>query len=77
MSLAVVAPIRSRPLLQSPQDIADFEQDLLSEFVLARAAAGLADETISGDVDVLMEMRGWFGRPFVGVGPQRPRPVLR
>ncbi|MEK8141920.1 hypothetical protein NKH18_02445 [Streptomyces sp. M10(2022)] len=36
MSLAVVAPIRSRPLLQSPQDIADFEQDLLSEFVLAR-----------------------------------------
>ncbi|MFE5374063.1 hypothetical protein [Streptomyces mirabilis] len=50
MSLAVVAPIRSRPLLQSHQDIADFEQDLLSEFVLARAAAGLADESISGDV---------------------------
>lgn len=69
MSLAVVAPIRSRPLLQSPQDIADFEQDLLSEFVLARAAAGLADETISGDVDVLMEMRGWFGRPLWELAP--------
>ncbi|MFD3959471.1 hypothetical protein, partial [Streptomyces bacillaris] len=34
MSLAVVAPIRSRPLLESPQDIVAFEQDLLSEFVL-------------------------------------------
>ncbi|SEG80928.1 hypothetical protein SAMN05216223_112127 [Actinacidiphila yanglinensis] len=64
MSLAVVAPIRPRPLLQSPQDVTDFEQDLLSEFVLARAAAGLADETISGDVDALMEVRGWFGGPL-------------
>jgi site-specific recombinase XerD len=64
MSLAVVAPIRSRPLLQSHQDIADFEQDLLSEFVLARAAAGLADESISGDVAALMEVRGWLGRPL-------------
>ncbi|MFG2987978.1 hypothetical protein ACGFZK_01435 [Streptomyces sp. NPDC048257] len=69
MTLAVVAPIRSKPLLQSPQDIADFEQDLLSEFVLARAAAGLADETISGDVDVLMEVRGWFGGPLWELAP--------
>ncbi|MBC9731408.1 hypothetical protein H8R17_44385 [Streptomyces sp. TRM68367] len=59
-----MAPIRSRPLLESPQDIADFEQDLLSEFVLARAAAGIADETISGDVDALMEVRSWCGRPL-------------
>src|SRR3546814_15004130 len=36
----------------------------LSEFVLARAAAGIADETISGDVDALMEVRGWCGRPL-------------
>ncbi|MFD5558809.1 hypothetical protein ACFWIA_33890 [Streptomyces sp. NPDC127068] len=64
MPLAAVASIRSRPLLELPQDIADFEQDLLSEFVLARAAAGIADETISDDVKALMQLRGWCGRPL-------------
>jgi len=62
MALAAVQPLRPYPLLRSADEVADFEQDLLSEFVMARASSGLADGTISGDVDIVVEVRDWFGR---------------
>ncbi|WP_410176520.1 hypothetical protein [Rhodococcus qingshengii] len=42
---------------------------MLSGFVLARAAAGLADSTIRADVANLEQVRAWLGRPLWEMGP--------
>ena len=44
-----------------PDELAAFETDVLAGFVLARAAAGLADNTIRSDVSHLEQLRAWFG----------------
>ena len=49
--------------------MAAFETDVLAGFVLARAAAGLSDATISSDVGHLEQMRAWFGRPLWEMEP--------
>ena len=45
-------------------EVAAFETDVLAGFVLARAAAGLSDRTISADVSNLEQVRAWLGRPL-------------
>ena len=50
MGLAAVRDIRSQLRLETPDEVEAFEQDLLAEFVLARASAGITDTTISADV---------------------------
>ncbi len=70
MGLALVQPLRSRPLLATEAEIAGFEQDLLAEYVLARASAGVVDRTIRGEVDAVAEVRRWFGRPLWEMQPQ-------
>ena len=42
--------LRPRLRLESPDEVGAFEQDLLAEFVLARASAGITDAAISADV---------------------------
>ena len=42
---------------------------MLSGFVLARAAAGLADSTVRSDVVNLEQVRAWFGRPLWEMEP--------
>ncbi|MEV6099424.1 hypothetical protein [Nocardia sp. NPDC051981] len=51
-------------------EIADFETDVLSGFVLARASAGLVDSTIRNDVNRPELMRDWFGRPLWEMQPE-------
>ncbi|MBB5773950.1 hypothetical protein [Nonomuraea jabiensis] len=46
------------------EDLEALETDVLAGFVLARAAAGLSDGTISSDVVHLEQVRAWFGRPL-------------
>ena len=46
MSLAVVRDLREARARAGPEELAAFETDVLAGFVLARAAAGLADATI-------------------------------
>jgi integrase/recombinase XerD len=53
----------------APDELAAFETDVLAGFVLARAAAGLADATIRSDVSHLEQLRAWFGRPLWGMEP--------
>ena len=48
----------------TPDDLIALETDVLAGFVLARAAAGLADSTIASDVMNLEQVRAWLGRPF-------------
>nr|WP_307819136.1 tyrosine-type recombinase/integrase [Streptomyces sabulosicollis] len=53
-----------------PEMLAALETDLFAEFVLARSAAGLSDDTIRGDVINLEQVRDWFGRPLWEMEPQ-------
>jgi hypothetical protein len=68
VSLAVVRDLREMRSPGGPDELAAFETDVLAGFVLARAAAGLADATIRLDVSHLEQLRAWFGRPAVGHG---------
>ncbi|WP_433665200.1 tyrosine-type recombinase/integrase [Nocardia sp. CA-128927] len=69
MGLAAVRELRERRVAASPEQIAEFETDALSGFVLARAAAGLADNTIRSDLSNLEQIRAWFGRPLWEMEP--------
>ncbi|MCJ0907206.1 site-specific integrase [Rhodococcus sp. ARC_M6] len=69
MGLSVVRDLRERRALASREEIAEFETDVLSGFVLARAAAGLADSTIRADVANLEQVRAWLGRPLWEMEP--------
>ncbi len=51
------------------EDLAALQTDVLAGFVLARAAAGLADGTIASDVLHLGQVRAWFGRPLWDMEP--------
>lgn len=50
MALAVVRDLRDVRAAAGPDELEAFETDVLAGFVLARAAAGLSDGTISSDV---------------------------
>ncbi|MEU8927421.1 tyrosine-type recombinase/integrase [Kitasatospora sp. NPDC048545] len=70
MALAVVRDLRPDLRLESAEEVAAFEQDLLAEFVLARASAGVLDDTIRADVGGVLGLREWFGRPLWEMQPQ-------
>ncbi len=67
--LAVVRDLREQRAPASPEEIADFETDVLAGFVLARASAGLAGATIRGDVGHLEQVRVWFGKSLWDMEP--------
>jgi integrase/recombinase XerD len=67
--LAVVRDLRDARAPAGPEELAGFETDVLAGFVLARAAAGLSDGTISSDVIHLEQVRAWFGRPLWEMEP--------
>ena len=69
MSLAVVRDPRVARAPVTPDDLAALETDVLAGFVLARAAAGLADSTIASDVVHLERIRAWFGRALWEMEP--------
>ena len=69
MTLAVVRDLRDARAPAGPEELAGFETDVLAGFVLARAAAGLSDGTISSDVVHLEQVRAWFGRPLWNMEP--------
>lgn len=70
MSLAVVRDLRLHSRLDTAEELAAFEQDLLAEFVLARSSAGVTDATIRADVSIVVEVREWFGQPIWQMQPQ-------
>lgn len=75
MALAVVRDLREARVPASADEIAGFETDVLAGFVLARAAAGLADGTIAGDVLRLEQIRTWLGRPLWEMQPPARMPT--
>src|ERR1700733_10427967 len=69
LALAAVRDLREVRAPVGPEELAGLETDVLAGFVLARAAAGLADGTISSDVLHLEQVRAWFGRPLWEMEP--------
>lgn len=69
MSLAAVRDLRVARAPATVEDLAALETDVLAGFVLARAAAGLSDGTIASDVQHLVQVRAWFGRPLWDMDP--------
>ncbi len=60
-SLAVVRDIRSPRSLDSEEDAEAYQDNLLAEFVLARAAHGVVDATVRGDVATIEEFLAFAG----------------
>lgn len=61
LSLAVVRDLRVVRASVTLDDLAALETDVLAWFVLARAAAGLADSTIASNAVHLEQVRAWSG----------------
>jgi site-specific recombinase XerD len=70
VGLAVVRDLRDARLPLTPDEVVGFETDVLAGFVLARAAAGTADSTISNDLIDLQQIRDWFDRPLWEMEPK-------
>ena len=69
MVLTVLRDLREARPVASPEELVDFETDVLAGFVLARASAGLADGTIRGDVGHLDQVRAWLDKPLWDMEP--------
>jgi integrase/recombinase XerD len=69
LAVAAVADLRSHRPPTSAEELERFETDVLAGMVLARSAAGLADDTIRGELSHLDQLRGWFGRPLWEMEP--------
>ena len=64
MGLAPVRDLREAVGWLGRRNWTELETDVLAGFVLARAAAGLSDATVSSDVRHLEQVRAWFGCPL-------------
>ncbi|MFF5277208.1 tyrosine-type recombinase/integrase [Streptomyces sp. NPDC000133] len=69
LALALVRDLRDLRPPTGDEELAGFETDALSGFVLARASAGLADSTIRNDTNHLELIRDWFGQPLWEMRP--------
>ena len=65
----MVRDLREQRAPVGPEELAAFETDVLAEFVLARASAGLADGTIRNDITNLGQAREWLGSPLWEMRP--------
>lgn len=63
MSLAVVRSIDSPRELRTSQDAGDFEQEIVDQYALAMAAAGLSDEHVGNTRSVIIEFARFLGGP--------------
>ena len=64
MSLAVVRNLASPRALQSPADVEDFEQEIVDQYALAMAAAGLSDGHVSDTRSAIVEFARSLDRPL-------------
>jgi site-specific recombinase XerD len=63
MGLAVVRSLTGPRRLDSPQELEDFEQELVDQYLLAAVASGYSDCTVAGDRSVVFEFARFLGRP--------------
>lgn len=69
MNLAVVRSIGTTRGWRSEEDAADFEQEIIDQYALAMAAAGLSDAYISHSRTAIFELRSHVNIPLWQVKP--------
>lgn len=74
MPLAAVRSIDFARRPRTPQELEDFEQDLVDQYLLAAVGAGACDSTVAADRAVIFEFIGFLSRP---VWTTRPEDVDR
>ncbi|GAB3158753.1 tyrosine-type recombinase/integrase [Microbispora hainanensis] len=70
MGLAVVRSIGSSRRLESETDFKAFEQELVDQYALAQAGAGLTDRHISADRGTIFEFLRYISAPVWTAGPE-------
>jgi integrase/recombinase XerC len=63
VTLATVRSIDSPRALRTAADVEDFEQEIVDQYALAMAAAGLSDQHVSNTRSVIIEFARFLGRP--------------
>lgn len=78
MTLAVVRSLGDSPRrLRSPQELEDFEQELVDQYALAMSASGVTDGHVAADRSAVFEFTGHLGRPLWTAGPEDADGFLR
>lgn len=67
--LAEVRSLGSPRRLRTPEELEDFEQELVDQYALAAVGAGITDGTIAEERSVLFEFIGFLGRPVWEASP--------
>lgn len=68
--LAVVRSLDSARSLRTIEELEDFEQELVDQYCLALAAAGMTDGHVASDRAVLFELIRFLGRPVWTAAPE-------
>jgi site-specific recombinase XerD len=68
--LAVVRSIGTARSLRSPQELEDFEQELVDQYCLASLGAGLSDAHVAEDRRILFELMEFVGMPVWKTAPE-------
>jgi integrase len=70
VGLAVVRSLGTARRLRSPQELEDFEQELVDQYALAVASSGVTDTHVASERSVLFEFIGFLRRPVWEAGPE-------
>src|SRR5213080_2467308 len=70
MALAVVRSLNAPRRLRSTQEVEDFEQELVDQYLLAGLGAGATDGVVAADRSVIFEFARFLGRPLWTTGPE-------
>ena len=70
MALAVVRSLSTARSLRTPQEVEDFEQELVDQFSLAVVGAGATDGHVAGDRAVVFEFIRFLGAPVWTATPE-------
>ena len=70
MALAVVRSLGAPRRLETIEDAADFEQEIVDQYLLASVGAGVDDRTVGLDRATIFEFAQSLGRPLWTAGPE-------
>jgi site-specific recombinase XerD len=70
VGLAVVRSLGTAKRLRSPQELEDYEQELVDQYALAVASSGITDSHVACERSVIFEFVRFLGRPVWRAGPE-------
>lgn len=70
MGLAVVRSLGTARSVRTPQELEDFEQELVDQFSLAVAGAGATDRHVAAERAIVFELIRFLGRPVWTAEPE-------